>query len=171
MPVYLLACSYERYANALVDALDPVWVVDLAGDVGTAVLVHRPGQGVHVGRHLGDVGGSLGARFDVDGQDMIASGDDEIGLAGEGGGTPLEPEGVLGFDVEGVSAVLEFAPGVGQQGGMVDLPAGGVEFWGLLGPALVMGLEPDGSLAVFLAGEEFGKPGGRDVGQSSRPGS
>ena len=113
--------------STLGDALDPVGVMDLAGDVGAVVLVHRPGQGVHVGHHLGDVGGSFGAGLDVDDEDIVVPGDDEIGLASEGGGTSLEPEGVLGLDVDGVAAVLEFVPGVGQEGGMVDLPAGEVE--------------------------------------------
>ena len=47
---------------ALGDALHPVEVVDLAGDVGTAVLFHRPGQGVHVDHHLGDVNSGESAR-------------------------------------------------------------------------------------------------------------
>ena len=124
--------GYQTVVEALVkstlgDALDPVGVVDLAGDVGAAVLFHRPGQGEHVGHHLGDVGGSFGAGLDVDDEKGVVPGDDEIGLASESGGTPLEPEGVLGLDVDGVSAVLEFVPGVSQEGGMIDLPAGEVE--------------------------------------------
>ena len=73
------------------------------------------------------MGGSLGASLDVNDGDDVVPGDDDIGLASEGGDASLQAEGVLGFYVDGEAAVLELVFGVGQECGVVDLPAGEVE--------------------------------------------
>ena len=58
--------------------------------------------------------------------------------------------------MDGVAAVQKLMPGVGQQGGMLNLPLGEIEVGGLLCVALVVDLEPDGPFAGAFAGEESG---------------
>ena len=96
-------------------ALDAVRVVDLARDSGVPVLLHRSRQRVHVDHHLGDVRGALGAGLGVHDEDVVvAGGDDQVGLAREGGDAALEPEGVLAIHVDSMAAILELSLGVGQ---------------------------------------------------------
>ncbi len=151
-------------------ALDAVGVVDLASDSGVLVLLQGARQCVHVPHDLGDVGGALGAGLGIDDEDVVVGGDDEVGLAGEGGDAALEPKGVLCLDADVVAAVLELAASVVQQRGVVQLPLGEVEDAGWTFPALVMGSEPLGSFAGAFAGEELGEPGCPDVGERALSG-
>ena len=152
---------------ALGDALGTVGIDDLVDDAGVSVLFEGAEQCVHVDHDLGDVRGALDAGLGIDDGHVVATGDDEIRLAGEGGGAALEPEGVLTLNADVVAAVLEFEAGVVQQRGVVQLPLAEVEIGGRALPALVMGSEPRGPFAGAFAGEELGEPGRPDVGEGA----
>ena len=77
--------------EALVDAalrhsVSAVVVYDLAGQLGVFVLGHGPGKGVHVDHELVAVPGLLLASLDVDDEDTVVVEDEQVRLAGEGGG-------------------------------------------------------------------------------------
>ena len=77
--------------EALVDAarrhpVSAVVVYDLAGQLGVFVLGHGPGKGVHVDHELVAVPVLLLASLDVDDEDTVVVEDEQVRLAGEGGG-------------------------------------------------------------------------------------
>ena len=80
---------------------------------------------------------------------------DQVRLAGNGGGSAVEPEEVLVLRGDFVADLLEAVSFLVDQGGVLERPRGGVEVGWRFGPVLVMGAEPVGPLAGILAGEEL----------------
>ena len=83
---------------ALGDAVGAVAVDDLAGELSV------PGQGVYVDHELVAVPGLLLAGLEVDDENVVSAQDQEVRLAGEGGGMSAEAEGVLVLDADLVAA-------------------------------------------------------------------
>ena len=138
---------------ALGNAVGVVVVNDLAGELGIPVLGHGLGQGVHVDHDLVMVPGLYLAALDVDDEDAVVVENEQVGLAGEGGGLPAEAEGVLVLEADVVAAVGPLVSLLVEQGGMPGEPVGLVEVGGRFSLALVMGFEPDGPFARVLAGQ------------------
>ncbi len=90
---------------ALGDAVGAVAVDDLAGELSVPGLGHRPGQGVYVDHELVAVPGLLLAGLEVDDEKVVSAQDQEVRLAGEGGGMSAEAEGVLVLDADLVAAL------------------------------------------------------------------
>ena len=80
--------------------------------------------------------------------------------------SPVQPEVVLPFYGYREAPLLVFFGAEAQQLGVLDVVAGQVEAAVELlpGPAVVVDLKPDFPFAPVEAGQEFGKPGGIDVG-------
>ena len=93
---------------------------------------------------------------DVDDEDAVVVENQQVGLAGEGGGLTAEAEGVLVLEADGVTAVGPLVALLVEQSGMPREPVGLVEVGRFTVPALVMGFEPDGPLAGPFTGEETG---------------
>ena len=145
-----------------------VGVDDLAGDADAAVLGQRPGQGVLVDYELDAAPGLFLAGLGVHDVGVVVLDGDQVGAAREDGGASLKPEGVLLLD-EDVAAVGQPAVAeVVEEGGVGELPLGGVEVRGGSDSVLVMGLEPDGPFAGVVADQEAGEPRVPDVGVSGR---
>ena len=145
-----------------------VRILNLVRDSGAFVPVECPWQGVHVDHYLGDVGGAFDAGLAVNDEEVVAVGlDDEVGLPGGDGGAPLEAERILGLDLDGVAAVQEPVPGLGNRGSLLNLPLSEVQVGGLLFVALAVSFEPGGPLAGAFAGERLGQPGRPDVGEGT----
>ena len=91
--------AYEPLVDAaLGDAVGAVAVDDLAGELSV------PGQGVYVEYELVAVPGLLLAGLEVDDEKVVSAQDQEVRLAGEGGGMSAEAEGVLVLDADLVAA-------------------------------------------------------------------
>ena len=95
---------------------------------------------------------------------LVSGEDEQVGLAGEGSGLSAEVEGVLVLNADVVASLGPLVSLLVEEARMVGKPVGLVEVGRLLGPALMVGFEPDGPLAGVLAGEQAWKSGGPDVG-------
>ena len=124
---------------ALGNAPGMVVVDDLAGELGIPVLGHGLGQGVHVDHDLVTVPRLFLAALDVDDEDAVVVENEQVGLAGEGGGLTSESEGVLVLEADLVTAAGPLVSLLVEQGGMPCEPVGLVEVGRFTVPALVMG--------------------------------
>ena len=125
---------------------------------GSASLSTRSGQSLAVmsqKRHSGLLGTRAGG---------LSADSQRCGLA-------AEFKSVLGLDVDVEAANFPVGDAFVQERGVVQNPLGLVELGRGSGPALVMGLEPDGPFARVLASQQLGQPGGPDVGRLSGNGA
>ena len=104
-----------------------VVVDDLAGELGIPILGHGLGQGVHIDHDLIMVPGLFLAAPDVDDEDAVVVENQQVRLAGEGGGLTAEAEGVLVLEADGVTAVGPLVALLVEQSGMPREPVGLVE--------------------------------------------
>ena len=79
------------------------------------------------------------AGFDVHDENAVVLKDEEVRLAGEGGGVSAEAECVLRLDADVVSALEPLVAVLVEQLGMAGEPVGLVAVGRLTGPRLVMG--------------------------------
>ena len=107
------------------------------------------------------------ACLDVDDEDTVVVENEQVRLAGEGGGVTAELEGVLAFEADVVAAPGPLVSLLVEQFGMAGEPVSLVEVGRLTVLALVTGFEPDGPFAEAFPGQEAGEPGGPDVGEVS----
>ena len=103
------------------------WVDYLAADANVTVLREGQGQGVLVGHDLYSVPGLFPTGLHVDDGGVTVAEHDEVGTAGQYGGLPAQPEGVLALDVDGVAAFEPFLALLVQQRRVAHQPLGLVE--------------------------------------------
>ena len=132
--------------SALRDLLGSVWVHQLSGQHLAVVRAGRSTEGVHVYADERAVGTERRAGGDADDDGVVVSGDDQLGRAGQDCVAATEQERVVGI---GRDVVAAFGPLgfllVQQGGGLVVAGRRRYLVW-------VKGSEPDGPLAVVLAG-------------------
>ena len=109
------------------------------------------GQGVLVDHDLDAVPGLFPAGLDVDDGGVTVVEHNEVGTAGQRGGLPAQPEGVLAFDENGAGVGFPLDLLLVEQRRVAHQPCGLVEVGRYPLPVLVVGLEPDGPLAGVLA--------------------
>ena len=87
----------------------------------------------------------------------------EVGTAGQCGGLPTQPEGVLIFDENGAAVGCPLSLLLIEQCPVAHQTLGLVEVRGWPRPVLIKGFGPVGPFAVVFAGGKAGQPSGYDV--------
>ena len=139
-----------------------VWspVRDLPPEPGVPVPFQRPGDRVQVDHHLDGVAGAIVPGLGVDDDRLIVPPRDQVWLARQRCGSAAELEAVLPLDAHAEAANLLVGSPLLDECRVVEHPLGVVEVGGLLGPVLVVCLEPDRPLARVVASQQPGQPGG-----------
>ena len=126
-------------------------VGNLTPEHGVPVVFQHSWDRVQVDHHLDDVAGAFLAGLGVNDGGFIFPMGNDVRSPGQRGGPAAELRSVLDFAVDAEAADFPVSDALVEERGVVERPPGLAETRWLLGPVLVVRLEPHAPLAGVLA--------------------